>query len=346
MTEVLAGEGDEFIEFAPIFVGIAQRRWGIRLFSRSGSPPSPPQLHGEPDIGLSPFPGRQTRFDRVDDEVPSHDEKTLAWRPSRATLALAVDQVPAFDRRRPNSTFASPAPQFICGAGDVFRLCVSRRHALELSDFERSPCVIRLRVILAVMTTRLLAAFVLAIAPVACTSMSTYPPTAGKAVSTPNVAPGPEVMAGAIKEAHRITGLGTPVVFNLPAGLQESTWSKVARLVADGRGDAKPMEPGSENVFSVQQLRISGGVAEVDVVYPERGVYQLMTVKFKGGAALPWRVDWAYRWVIPATAPIANTPETMYAKKDSATTPASSAPSTEIVGETTTEPAAASNPGE
>ena len=174
--------------------------------------------------------------------------------------------------------------------------------------------------------------------------MSTYPPTAGKAVSTPNVAPGPEVMAGAIKEAHRITGLGTPVVFNLPAGLQESTWSKVARLVADGRGDAKPMEPGSENVFSVQQLRISGGVAEVDVVYPERGVYQLMTVKFKGGAALPWRVDWAYRWVIPATAPIANTPETMYAKKDSATTPASSAPSTEIVGETTTEPAVATNP--
>jgi hypothetical protein len=196
------------------------------------------------------------------------------------------------------------------------------------------------------MTTRLLAAFVLAIAPVACTSMSTYPPTAGKAVSTPNVAPGPEVMAGAIKEAHRITGLGTPVVFNLPAGLQESTWSKVARLV----GDAKPMEPGSENVFSVQQLRISGGVAEVDVVYPERGVYQLMTVKFKGGAALAWRVDWAYRWVIPATAPIANTPETMYAKSEAAapTAPVTSepAPTTEVVGESKTEPASATNPGE
>jgi hypothetical protein len=175
--------------------------------------------------------------------------------------------------------------------------------------------------------------------------MSTYPPTSGKAISTPNVAPGPEVMAGAIKEAHRISGLGTPVMFNLPAGLQESTWSRVATLVG---GDATPMSPGSENVFSVQQLRISGGVAEVDVVYPERGVYQLMTVKFKGGAALPWRVDWAYRWVIPATAPIANTPETMYAKSEAAapTAPATNdpAPTTEVVGETTIEPAAATNP--
>ena len=61
-------------------------------------------------------------------------------------------------------------------------------------------------------------------------------------------------------------------------------------------------------VYSVQQLRLSGGTAEVDVTYPERGVYQLMTVKFEGGPVIPWRVQWAYRWVIPATAPVANDP--------------------------------------
>jgi hypothetical protein len=33
-----------------------------------------------------------------------------------------------------------------------------------------------------------------------------------------------------------------------------------------------------------------------------------MTVKFEGGPALPWRVQWAYRWVIPTTAPVANDP--------------------------------------
>jgi len=35
-------EGDEFTDFAPIFTVGAQRGWGIPLFSRSGSPPSPP----------------------------------------------------------------------------------------------------------------------------------------------------------------------------------------------------------------------------------------------------------------------------------------------------------------
>jgi hypothetical protein len=195
------------------------------------------------------------------------------------------------------------------------------------------------------MTTRLLAALLLTLSPVACTAMSTYPPTAGKPVSTPNVTPGPEVMAGAIKEAHRVSGLDSTVVFNLPAGLLPSTWGKVSALLGNG---AKPMEGGDLNVFSVQQLRVSGGVAEVDVVYPERGVYQLMTVKFKGGGMAPWKVDWAYRWVIPATAPIANTPETMLAKPEPApTAPASSepAPATEVVGESTTEPAASTNPG-
>ena len=220
------------------------------------------------------------------------------------------------------------------------RACSDEAHMHRLSP---SNVFIR-RDILAVMTTRLFAALFLAFTPVACTAMSTYPPTAGKPISTPNVSPGPEVMAGAIKEAYRVSGLDSTVVFNLPAGLQSSTWTRVANTLGNG---AKPMEAGDLNVFSVQQLRVSGGVAEVDVVYPERGVYQLMTVKFIGGGLSPWKVDWAYRWVIPATAPIANTPETLLAKPEPAPTePASSepAPATEVAGESTTEPAAATTP--
>ncbi|MEY3027763.1 MAG: hypothetical protein RL136_410 [Planctomycetota bacterium] len=156
------------------------------------------------------------------------------------------------------------------------------------------------------MKLRSLAALVvLAVVPAACTAMSTYPPVDGKTVSTPNVSPGPEVMAGAIKEAHRLTAPNTDIVFNLPPGLGENTWNRVAYLLPDS---ARAMEPGDEGVYSVKQIRIQGGSAEVDVVYPERGVYQLMTVKFAGGPLTPWTVAWTYRWMIPAEKPTPNDP--------------------------------------
>ena len=152
---------------------------------------------------------------------------------------------------------------------------------------------------------RVLAAVLIASVPAACTAVSTYPPTAGATRMTPSVSPGPELMAAAIKEAHRVTKGAQPLVFNLPAGLQSGTWRRVNALLPDG---ARAMRASDENVYSVEQLRLSGGAADVDVIYPERGVYQLMTVKFEGGPALPWRVQWAYRWVIPATAPVATDP--------------------------------------
>lgn len=157
------------------------------------------------------------------------------------------------------------------------------------------------------MTTRVLAAILLATAalPVACTAVSTYPPTAGATRMTPSVAPGPELMASAIRETHRVRGAGEQIVFNLPAGLDAGTWRRVAARLPEG---SRAMRASDESVYSVQQLRLSGGTAEVDVAYPERGVYQLMTVKFEGGALVPWRVQWAYRWVIPTPMPIANDP--------------------------------------
>jgi hypothetical protein len=152
---------------------------------------------------------------------------------------------------------------------------------------------------------RVLAAVLLVSVPAGCTAVSTYPPTAGTTKMTPTVSPGPELMAAAIKEASCVTNGKQPIVFNLPAGLDNGTWRRIAGLLPDG---ARPMRAGDEAVYSVQQLRLSGGTAEVDVTYPERGVYQLMTVKFEGGPVIPWRVQWAYRWVIPATAPVANDP--------------------------------------
>jgi hypothetical protein len=135
--------------------------------------------------------------------------------------------------------------------------------------------------------------------------MSTYPPVDGKTVSTPNVSPGPEVMAGAIRETARQIAPGKPIVFNLPAGLSEHTWNRVAFLLPDS---ARAMEAEDEAVYSVKQLRISGGSAEVDVVYLDKGVYQLMTVKFNGGPLAGWSVAWAYRWMLPEQKPTPNDP--------------------------------------
>ena len=157
------------------------------------------------------------------------------------------------------------------------------------------------------MTTRVLAAILLASAalPVACTAVSTYPPTAGATRMTPSVSPGPELMASAIRETHRVRGAGEEIVFNLPAGLDAGTWRRVASQLPEG---SRAMRASDERAYSVQQLRLSGGTAEVDVAYPEGGVYQLMTVKLEGGPLIPWRVQWAYRWVIPTPMPIANDP--------------------------------------
>ncbi|MFM1822430.1 MAG: hypothetical protein RI967_696 [Planctomycetota bacterium] len=161
-------------------------------------------------------------------------------------------------------------------------------------------------------TARAVACLSLAAAVLAtggCTTMSTYPPTAGKPATRPNISPGPELMTAALREAYRTTGLagaaGGVLVFNLPAGLEPHTWQKVAAGLPDG---ARAMRNGDENVCSVQQIRHSGGRAEVDVVYPDRGVYQLLTVRLTNAGLAGWRVASTYRWLIPATAPLANDP--------------------------------------
>ena len=140
--------------------------------------------------------------------------------------------------------------------------------------------------------------------PLACTAVVTYPPTVGKSSFRPNVTPGPELMAAGIREANRSIG-GGPIVFNLPDGLDAYTWKRVTELLPSG---SRAMRPGDESVLSVQQLRLSGGQAEVDVLFPDRGVYQLMTVALTGGGFTQWRTKYAHRWVIPCTPPLANDP--------------------------------------
>lgn len=168
-------------------------------------------------------------------------------------------------------------------------------------------------------TRSLVCAALLAVLPAACAPRVTYPPTAGKPYSTPNVAPGPELMADSLREAWRVSGAQGEIAFNLPSGLAESTWRRVQELLGNG---ARPMGASDDRAYSVQQLRIDGGTAEVDVVYPDRGVYQLMTVRLRGGAFADWKVASAYRWVSPCAGPVPNAPVGVVVRAEPAIEPA------------------------
>lgn len=158
------------------------------------------------------------------------------------------------------------------------------------------------------MTRAIAVALLLTAVPFGCTAVSTYPPTAGRTTFTPSVSPGPELMSSSLREAHRIASISEPgvaLVYNLPSGLGSNTWRRVESALPTG---ARAMQAGDTAVFSVQQLRLSGGSAEVDVLAPESGVYQLLTMRFEGGPLAGWKLRSSYRWMIPTTPPVANVP--------------------------------------
>ena len=152
-----------------------------------------------------------------------------------------------------------------------------------------------------------LAAFALLSLPFAgCASWSTFPPVEGRDSFAPGLAPAPDVMAKSLAYAHARTGRGEPLVFNLPPDVSAGTWGTVEiKLRPEG---ATPMKPGDREVWSIQQVRLRGNVAEVDIVYLDQGVYQLATVHLSSKPFEPFRADYLQRWLVPVEAPVANDP--------------------------------------
>lgn len=147
-----------------------------------------------------------------------------------------------------------------------------------------------------------------------CASWSTFPPVEGRDSFAPGLAPAPDVMAKSIAYAHARTGRGEPLVFNLPPDVSAGTWGTVEiKLRPEG---GVPMKPGDREVWSIQQVRLRGNVAEVDVVYLDHGVYQLATVHLSSKPFEPFRADYLQRWLVPVETPVANDPR--LAKPDAA----------------------------
>ena len=158
----------------------------------------------------------------------------------------------------------------------------------------------------------------LALVLTGCASTATYPPTSGRATVAGNTPPLPQVMASALRYAQQRGNPNASMVFNLPPDTLESAWTDVGKRLGDG---ARPMTAADKDAFTVRQVRVNGGQAEVDVVYPSpEGVYQILTVHLEGGVGADYRPMFVQRWLIPSTPQPFNPPVT--AMSSSLETPA------------------------
>jgi len=140
----------------------------------------------------------------------------------------------------------------------------------------------------------------------ACTPIATYPPVQGSDTFEPWVYPMPQLMAESLRYVRiRLTPDQTSL-FNLPPAVPEWIWDQVARDVGNG---AQPMTADGEIALSVQQVRVNGGKAEVDIAYPTpEGLYQLVTIGLRTDPFQPPRVVFENRWRIPVDPPASNWP--------------------------------------
>jgi len=139
-----------------------------------------------------------------------------------------------------------------------------------------------------------------------CAATATYPPTAGNATVTANTPPLPQVMASSLRYAQQRGNPNAPMVFNLPPNTLQSAWDDVGRRLGDG---CRSMTADDKEAFTVRQVRVNGGKAEVDVVYPSpEGVYQIMTVHLEGGFGTDYRPMFVQRWLIPSKQQAFNPP--------------------------------------
>ncbi len=139
-----------------------------------------------------------------------------------------------------------------------------------------------------------------------CSVYSTFPPDSPSQFVDPYFPPMPDVMAKALTFAHGRLAANAPFIWNLPAGAQYAVWEKVAQELPTG---AVPMTSVDQDVFSVRQVRISGGQAQVDIVHRASGVWALVTVSLKKmGPLQMFEADYLQSWTIPVEAPSPNMP--------------------------------------
>ncbi|MSR33900.1 MAG: hypothetical protein EXS12_03745 [Phycisphaerales bacterium] len=153
----------------------------------------------------------------------------------------------------------------------------------------------------------LASSFMMALA--GCTAGATYPPTSGKTILSPSTPPCPQVMANGLRYAQlRLATPGEILVFNLPPQTPQFVWDDVATKLGDG---SRAMTESDKVGTTLQQLRLNGSHAEVDVIYvTSDGVWQMATVHLEGAFGAEYRPSFVQRWLIPVEKPVFNPPRT------------------------------------
>jgi len=139
-----------------------------------------------------------------------------------------------------------------------------------------------------------------------CTPRMAYPPVAGPSsggIGTADDAPGPQVMATALKAVAKRNGDST-FAFSLPAGLREASWASVGRWAGS---EARRASDGDTSFYSVESVRVDGGTATVEVAAPKGGYFQLFTVRLIGGGFDSYRVTSVQPWTVRYDPPAVNT---------------------------------------
>jgi len=146
---------------------------------------------------------------------------------------------------------------------------------------------------------------VMSCALTACAPWSTYPPVEGsKEVVNGNFEPIPELMAEAITYAHFRQRPEGEIAINLPARARPSVYDRVI-----GQLDlpARPMTTPGEPAYTIEQVRVRGNLAEVDIIYPTRaGGLESATYMLRHELVGGFYVDEARVWRVPVQQPEAH----------------------------------------
>lgn len=171
-----------------------------------------------------------------------------------------------------------------------------------------------------------------AVAGGGCTPWATYPPVEGAVELTgPKVEPIPTLMAESIAYAHeRYARAQGELVINLPPGASKSVYDDV---LEDLPGGARPMSAGDTAAYSVEQVRLRGRNAEVDLVVPRSdGFNEFLTLYLdQGFPPAKWVVKRTRLWRIRVAAPTANYPSPLPGSPGAAGAPAAPAPEGEVI---------------
>ncbi|MCZ6836857.1 MAG: hypothetical protein O7G85_13860 [Planctomycetota bacterium] len=138
-----------------------------------------------------------------------------------------------------------------------------------------------------------------------CNTFSTYPPVeiTGN-MTNPGYEPYPTLMLESIRFAHDHYGSGLKdFAINLPPGVPAEIYDRIIRKLGAGHPQIDP----SEKAYHILELRVRGGEAEVDLVYPRPSrIYEMVTIKFRRKLVEGWTVLSSRLWRIKVDIPPPN----------------------------------------